>query len=67
MCVFVIISVILDAKTKAIHTFHILFAKICVKNIRNKKISLKILKRSKRLVKKILLSAKSLRKEETFS
>lgn len=45
MCVFVIISVILDAKTKAIHnTFHILFAKICVKNIRNKKIFLKILK-----------------------
>lgn len=44
MCVFVIISVILDAKTKYLHTFHILIAKICVKNIRNKKISLKILK-----------------------
>ena len=44
MCVFVIISVILDAKTKAIHTFHILFAKICVKNQGNKKIYIKFLK-----------------------
>lgn len=52
MCGFVIISVILDAKTKAIHTFHILFAKICVKNIRNKKISLKILKTQQAFSKK---------------
>ena len=44
MCVFVIISAIFDAKTKDLHTFHILIAKICVKNIRNKKIFLKILK-----------------------
>lgn len=44
MCVFVIISAVFDAKTKDLHTFHILFANICVKNIRNKKISLKILK-----------------------
>ena len=40
MCVFVIISVVFDAKTKDLHTFHILIAKICVKNIRNKKIFL---------------------------
>ena len=44
MCVFVIIFNRSDAKTKELHTFHILFAKICVKNIRNKKIYLKYLK-----------------------
>lgn len=44
MYVFVIISAIFDAKTKDLHTFHILIAKICVKNIRNKKLFLKILK-----------------------
>lgn len=44
MCVFVIISVIFDAKTKELHTFHILFAKICVKNQVNKKIYIKYLK-----------------------
>ena len=44
MCVFVIISVVIDAKPKDLHTFHILIAKICVKNIRNKKIFLKTLK-----------------------
>ena len=44
MCVFVIISAIFDAKTKDLHKFHILIAKISVKNIRNKKLFLKILK-----------------------
>ena len=44
-CVFLLsFPLFLMQKTKAIHTFHILFAKICVKNIRNKKIFLKILK-----------------------
>ena len=44
MCVFVIISAIFDAKTKDLHTFHILIAKICVKNIRYKNIYVKFLK-----------------------
>ena len=52
MCVFVIISAIFDAKTKDLHTFHILIAKICVKNIRNKKIFLKILKAQQAFSKK---------------
>lgn len=44
MCVFVIIFNRSDAKTKELHTFHILFAKICVKNQVNKKIYIKFLK-----------------------
>lgn len=44
MCAFVIISTVLMQKTKELHTFHILFAKICVKNQVNKKIYLKFLK-----------------------
>ena len=44
MCVFVIISVVIDAKPKDLHTFHLLIAEIGVKNIRIKKRFVKTLK-----------------------
>lgn len=44
MCVFCYHFNRSDVKTKDLHTFHILFAKICVKNQVNKKIYLKFLK-----------------------